>query len=56
MDFADVDAHLAATGRDAKGRKQYRYTPPSWRFAVSQIAIADLTRDETGAGRSQENA
>jgi len=23
----DADAHLAATGRDAKGRKQYRYNP-----------------------------
>ena len=23
----DPDAHLAATGRDAKGRKQYRYNP-----------------------------
>jgi DNA topoisomerase-1 len=33
---ADADGHLQATGRDAKGRKQYRYHP-RWR----------ATRDET---------
>jgi DNA topoisomerase-1 len=37
---ADADGHLQATGRDAKGRKQYRYHP-RWR----------ASRDETKYGR-----
>jgi DNA topoisomerase-1 len=38
-----ADGHLQATGRDARGRKQYRYHP-RWRFV----------RDETKYGRMME--
>jgi DNA topoisomerase I len=40
---ADADGHLQATGRDARGRKQYRYHP-RWRE----------TRDESKYGRLAE--
>ncbi|MGQ0616255.1 MAG: DNA topoisomerase IB [Acidimicrobiia bacterium] len=38
---ADPDGHVQATGRDARGRKQYRYHP-DYRAARDQAKFADL--------------
>lgn len=38
---ADPDGHVQATGRDARGRKQYRYHP-DYRSACEQAKFADL--------------
>src|SRR5262249_27827961 len=37
----DPDAHLQATGRDAKGRKQYRYHP-RWRAVRDETKYARM--------------
>ena len=38
---ADPNAHLQATGRDARGRKQYRYHP-RWRIARDETKYAHM--------------
>jgi DNA topoisomerase-1 len=47
---ADAASHLQATGRDARGRKQYRYHP-DFTASRSQNKFADLVSFGSGLGR-----
>jgi DNA topoisomerase I len=47
---ADAASHLQATGRDARGRKQYRYHP-DFTASRSQDKFADLVAFGSGLGR-----
>ena len=40
---AQADGHLQATGRDARGRKQYRYHP-RWRVVRDEVKYGRLVR------------